>query len=110
MKLQRQSPEAKQAALERERILKALGDNRDKQAPLSEAITSRGDIVQLRQEIGGLTGANPPRDPGGGWSRRAARCFAFSLFQGSSFFRLRILFFITKAPRSLRPAFLRAGC
>jgi len=49
-------PEAKQAALERERILKALGDNREKQAPLSEAITTRGDLVQLCQEIGGLMG------------------------------------------------------
>src|SRR4051812_26747065 len=48
-------PEAKQAALERERLLKALGDNREKQQPLQEAITSRGDKVQLSQEIGGLT-------------------------------------------------------
>lgn len=49
-------PESKQATLERERILKALGDNREKQEPLVGAITTRGDLVQLRQEIGGLTG------------------------------------------------------
>lgn len=49
-------PEAKKATLERERILKALGDNRDKQQPLQSAITTRGDKVQLAQEVGGLTG------------------------------------------------------
>jgi MFS family permease len=49
-------PEAKTAALEREKLLKALGDNRDKQTPLSDAITTRGDLVQLRQEYGGLVG------------------------------------------------------
>jgi hypothetical protein len=42
--------------LERERLLKALGDNRDKQLPLQKAIDSRGEAIQLRQEIGGLTG------------------------------------------------------
>jgi hypothetical protein len=49
-------PEAKQAVLEREKLLKAIGDNRDKQVPLMSAITARGDRVQLCQEIGGLLG------------------------------------------------------
>jgi MFS family permease len=49
-------PNAKQALLEREKLLKALGDNRDKQAPAVSAITARGDQVQLGQEIGGLVG------------------------------------------------------
>ena len=49
-------PEAKQSVLEREKILKALGDNREKQLPLQSAINARGEQVQLRQEIGGLTG------------------------------------------------------
>lgn len=49
-------PEAKQVLLEREKILKALGDNRDKQTPVMAAITARGDRVQLCQEIGGFVG------------------------------------------------------
>jgi MFS family permease len=49
-------PEAKQAVLEREKLLKALGDNREKQLPLQSAILAAGEHVQLRQEIGGLTG------------------------------------------------------
>lgn len=49
-------PEAKQAVLDREKLLKALGDNRDKQEPLASAITARGDKVQLAQETGGLVG------------------------------------------------------
>jgi MFS family permease len=49
-------PDTKKAVLERERILKALGDNREKQAAPMGAITTRGDKVQLSQEIGGLTG------------------------------------------------------
>jgi MFS family permease len=49
-------PEAKQAVLERERILKALGDNRDKVEPLDKAVKERGNTVQFRQEMGGLVG------------------------------------------------------
>ena len=49
-------PEAKQAVLEREKLLKAIGDNRDRQTPFANAITARGDRVQLFQEIGGLVG------------------------------------------------------
>ncbi len=49
-------PEAKKAVLDREKLLKSLGDNREKQDPLSSAITARGDKVQLGQEIGGFVG------------------------------------------------------
>ncbi len=49
-------PEAKQAIAEREKLLKALGDNRDKQEPLLSAITAAGDKVQLAQETGGFVG------------------------------------------------------
>jgi MFS family permease len=49
-------PAAKQAVLEREKLLKGLGDNREKQQPLTGAILARGDKVQLSQELGGLTG------------------------------------------------------
>ena len=49
-------PEAKQAVVDREKLLKAIGDNRDQQTPFAAAITARGDRVQLCQEIGGLVG------------------------------------------------------
>jgi MFS family permease len=49
-------PEAKQSVTNREAILKALGDNREKQLPLQSAINARGEQVQLRQESGGLLG------------------------------------------------------
>ena len=49
-------PEAKKAIVEREKLLKALGDNRDRQEPFTAAITARGDKVQLGQEFGGLVG------------------------------------------------------
>lgn len=49
-------PEAKQALLERERLLKAVADNREKQAVPAGAITARGDRVQLNQELGGFAG------------------------------------------------------
>lgn len=55
-KLTAQNPAAKQAVIEREKLLKALGDNREKQAPATAAISERGDKVQLGQESGGLTG------------------------------------------------------
>jgi hypothetical protein len=49
-------PAAKQSVLEREKLLKAIGDNRDKQGPFVSAITALGNRVQLYQEIGGLVG------------------------------------------------------
>ncbi|HEY0550339.1 MAG TPA: MFS transporter [Verrucomicrobiae bacterium] len=49
-------PEGKQAVVERERLLKAIGDNREKQLPFTSAIAARGERVQLFQEIGGLVG------------------------------------------------------
>ena len=48
--------EAKKAVMEREKILKLLGDNRDKQEPFDTAIKSRGENMQLWQELGGLGG------------------------------------------------------
>jgi MFS family permease len=48
--------DAKQVLLSREKVLKAIGDNRDKQAPVMSAITALGDRVQLGQEIGGFVG------------------------------------------------------
>lgn len=49
-------PEVKQAVIEREKLLKAIGDNRDRQAPFSDQVTALGERVQFCQEIGGLTG------------------------------------------------------
>src|SRR5207249_4759638 len=49
-------PDAKQAVVDREKLLKAVGDNHDRQLPLMGVITARGDQVQLCQEIGGLIG------------------------------------------------------
>ncbi len=49
-------PPAKAALLEREKILRALGDNRDKQEPLDRLVKERGNRSQLFQETGGLTG------------------------------------------------------
>jgi MFS family permease len=49
-------PEAKQALLEREKLLKALGDNREQQEPFTAALLAQGDHVQLSQETGGFIG------------------------------------------------------
>ncbi|HEY6227670.1 MAG TPA: MFS transporter [Verrucomicrobiae bacterium] len=49
-------PEAKQSVTNREAILKALGENREKQLPLQSAINARGEHVQFWQEMGGLFG------------------------------------------------------
>jgi len=49
-------PEARKAIIEREKILKELGDNREKQEPFDTAIKSRGESMQLWQESGGLAG------------------------------------------------------
>jgi MFS family permease len=48
--------DAKKAVIEREKILKLLGDNREKQEPFDTAIKSRGENMQLWQELGGLGG------------------------------------------------------
>lgn len=49
-------PEAKKALLEREKILKLLGDNRDTQEPFDNATKARGNTLQTYQETGGLAG------------------------------------------------------
>ena len=49
-------PDAKKAVMERERILKLLGDNRDKQEPLDTTVKARGNTLQMFQETGGLVG------------------------------------------------------
>jgi hypothetical protein len=50
------NPQAKKAIVEREKVLKALGDNREKVEPLDKQVKERGNTVQLKQEIGGLVG------------------------------------------------------
>jgi hypothetical protein len=49
-------PEAKQTLVEREKLLRQLGDNREKQEPLDKAIKARGNVAQFWQEMGGLAG------------------------------------------------------
>ena len=49
-------PDAKKALGEREKILKGLGDNREKVEPLDKIVKERGNTVQFRQETGGLVG------------------------------------------------------
>ena len=49
-------PEAKKALIEREKILKGLGDNREKVEPLDRLVKERGNGVQFKQEMGGLAG------------------------------------------------------
>jgi MFS family permease len=49
-------PDAKQSVTNREAILRALGDNREKQLPLQSVVNARGENVQFWQEIGGLVG------------------------------------------------------
>ncbi len=48
--------DAKKAVLEREKLLKQLGDNREKQEPLDLAVKARANSAQLWQEFGGLAG------------------------------------------------------
>ncbi len=50
------APDAKAAVMAREKIMKALGDNRDAQEPLDKKVKERGNSAQLYQELGGLTG------------------------------------------------------
>jgi MFS family permease len=49
-------PEAKKIVIEREKILKQLGDNRDQQEPFDVAVKARGNVMQGAQETGGLVG------------------------------------------------------
>jgi MFS family permease len=49
-------PDAKKALMEREKILKQLGDNREAQDPFDTAVKARGNTIQLYQELGGLVG------------------------------------------------------
>ncbi|MBI1901354.1 MAG: MFS transporter [Planctomycetia bacterium] len=49
-------PDAKAAVIDREKILKQLGDNRDKQEPFAKKVEAVGNGVQLYQEVGGLAG------------------------------------------------------
>jgi MFS family permease len=51
-----QQPDAKASLLEREKLLKQLGDNRQKQEPLDKAVKARANTAQLWQEMGGLAG------------------------------------------------------
>ncbi len=49
-------PEAKKSVIEREKLLKQLGDNREKQDAPDKEIKARGNSAQLWQEMGGLAG------------------------------------------------------
>jgi MFS family permease len=49
-------PGTKEAVTKREGLLKALGDNRDKQEAADKMVKERGNRSQLFQELGGLTG------------------------------------------------------
>ncbi|MEI6872243.1 MAG: MFS transporter, partial [Verrucomicrobiota bacterium] len=50
------APEAKKSLLDREKLLKQLGDNREKQEVADKAIKARGNTAQFWQEMGGLAG------------------------------------------------------
>ena len=50
------SPEAKKSLLDREKLLKQLGDNREKQEEPDKQIKARANAAQLWQEMGGLVG------------------------------------------------------
>ena len=49
-------PEAKKVVIEREKILKALGDNREAQESSDTLVKKQGNTIQLYQELGGLAG------------------------------------------------------
>ncbi len=50
------APEAKKSLVDREKLLKQLGDNREKQEAPDKAIKARANTAQLWQEMGGLVG------------------------------------------------------
>jgi len=56
VQLTESKPDAKKAVVEREKIMKLIGDNRDLQEPFDTAVKARGNTIQLYQELGGLTG------------------------------------------------------
>ena len=56
VELTESQPEAKAAVQAREKILKLLGDNREKQEPLDLAVKTVGNKMQFAQESGGLVG------------------------------------------------------
>jgi hypothetical protein len=49
-------PEARKTLLERERLMKLIGDNRDAQEPFDNAVKAKGNVMQTYQESGGLVG------------------------------------------------------
>ena len=49
-------PDAKKSLVDREKLLKQLGDNREKQETPDKAIKARGNAAQFWQEMGGLIG------------------------------------------------------
>lgn len=55
-KLTTAHPATKTLITDREKLLKQLGDNREKQEPLDKAVKARGNQAQLWQEMGGLAG------------------------------------------------------
>jgi hypothetical protein len=55
-KLTTANPATKTLITDREKLLKQLGDNREKQEPLDKAVKARGNQAQLWQEMGGLAG------------------------------------------------------
>lgn len=55
-KLTSAAPEAKKSLIEREKLLKQLGDNREKQEEPDKQIKARANSAQLWQEMGGLLG------------------------------------------------------
>jgi MFS family permease len=55
-KLTSSAPEAKKSLMEREKLLKQLGDNREKQDAPDKQIKARANAAQLWQEMGGLVG------------------------------------------------------
>jgi MFS family permease len=55
-KLTAANPATKTLIADREKLLKQLGDNREKQEPLDKAVKARGNQAQLWQEMGGLAG------------------------------------------------------
>ena len=50
------APEAKKSLVDREKLLKQLGDNREKQDAPDKAVKARGNTAQFWQEMGGLVG------------------------------------------------------
>jgi MFS family permease len=56
VQLTESKPDAKKAVLEREKLMKLIGDNRDLQEPFDKAVKERGNSIQLYQELGGLIG------------------------------------------------------